>query len=155
MICVGRLKEKYFIQACGEYLKRLSRDCDISVSEIEEIRLPQNPSRAEIDSALAKEAEQIRRRLRKGAFIAAMCVEGELFSSEKLAAEMERRALGGYTSSTFVIGGSYGLDAGLKKEADVMLSMSKMTFPHHLARVMLLEQIYRAFRIRAGSEYHK
>ncbi len=155
IICVGRLKEKYFMDACAEYIKRLKRDCDLKVLELEEQRLPSGPSTAQIRSALEKEAVQIRSKLPRGSRLIALCKEGEKFGSEALANRLMRYCALGSSGITFLVGGSYGLDEGLKSEADLRLSMSDMTFPHHLARVMLLEQIYRSFRIVAGSEYHK
>ena len=155
LICVGKLKERFYQEACAEYAKRLSAYCKLQVVELPEERLPRDPSRAQIDAALAKEAAAIRAKLPPRAWTAALCVEGRLCSSQELS-----RALGAWGQSgakhvAFLIGGSYGLDEGLKGEAQARLSMSPMTFPHHLARVMLLEQVYRAFKIQEGSDYHK
>jgi len=155
LITVGKLKEKFYIDACQEYCKRLSRDCELKVWELEECRLSQNPSRAEINAGLEKEAEAVKKKLPKGAFVIAMCVEGKLISSPQLAHMVEKCAAEGRSSIAFLVGSSYGMSEELKKTADFRLSMSPMTFPHHLARVMLLEQIYRAFKINGGSDYHK
>ena len=155
IICVGKMKEKFYIEAAAEYSKRLSRFCKLEIVELPEDRLPDDPSQAQIDAALAKEAEAIRAKLPSGAMIVAMCVEGKTRSSEELAALMEQSANQGASHIVFLIGGSFGLHPSVKALAAVKLSMSPMTFPHHLARVMLLEQIYRAYQINAGSKYHK
>ena len=155
LICVGKLKEKFYLDAAAEYVKRLSGYCKLAVVELAEERLPQDPSRAQIDAALSKEADAIRARLAPGAGLVAMCVEGKLLSSEQLAGQMAQWANGGRSSLAFVIGGSFGLHPSIKEKAVLRLSMSPMTFPHHMARVMVLEQIYRAFKINEGSRYHK
>lgn len=151
VICVGKLKERFYIEAAAEYCKRLSRCCKLELVELPEQRLPENPAPAEIERALAREAEAIRSRLPAGAAVAALCVEGKLRSSEELAGLLAREEAG----LAFVIGGSCGLHPSVKALAKERLSMSPMTFPHHLARVMLLEQIYRACQINAGTRYHK
>ena len=151
VICVGKLKERFYIEAAAEYCKRLSRCCKLELVELPEQRLPENPAPAEIERALAREAEAIRSRLPAGATVAALCVEGKLRSSEELAGLLAREEAG----LAFVIGGSCGLHPSVKALAKERLSMSPMTFPHHLARVMLLEQIYRGFQIRGGGKYHK
>lgn len=155
IICVGKMKEKFYIEAAAEYGKRLSRFCKLEIIELPEDRLPEDPSKAQIEAALAKEAETIRAKLPSGAMIVAMCVEGKTQSSEELAALMAQSANQGGSHVVFLIGGSFGLHPSVKALAAVKLSMSPMTFPHHLARVMLLEQIYRAYQINAGSKYHK
>lgn len=154
MLCVGKLKEKFYADAAAEYCKRLSRYCKIEVTELPETRLPEDPSPAEIKRALAAEANAIRQKLEGGAVVA-MCIEGQTCSSEALSKKLAAFALEGKSKVTFLIGGSFGLDETLKKQADWRLSMSPMTFPHHLARVMLLEQIYRACQIAEGTRYHK
>lgn len=118
-------------------------------------RLPDAPSPKEIGNALDKEAAEIIKNIPQDAYLAAMCVEGIQMASEELAELVTRQALSGRSKLCFVIGGSYGISPSVKKRADIRLSMSKMTFPHHLARVMLAEQIYRAFKINEGSRYHK
>lgn len=155
ILCVGKLKEKFYTDAVTEYAKRLSAYCDLRIIELPEERLPQAPSQAQIDAALAKEAAAIRSKFPPGSAVVALCVEGTLRSSEELASLMEDWTTTASKHLVFLIGGSYGLDENLKREAWVRLSMSPMTFPHHLARVMLLEQIYRAFKINEGSSYHK
>ena len=154
VLCVGKLKEKFFADAAAEYCKRLSRYCKIEVTELPETRLSEDPSPAEIKKALAAEANAIRQKLEGGAVVA-MCIEGKTCSSEALSQKLAAFALEGKSRVTFLIGGSFGLDETLKKQADWRLSMSPMTFPHHLARVMLLEQIYRACQIAEGTRYHK
>lgn len=155
VLCVGKMKEKFYISAAEEYVKRLGRFCKPEIIELPEERLPDDPSRAQIDAALAKEADMIRAKLPAGAFVIAMCVEGKLRSSEELARLMADSASQGGSHLVFLIGGSFGLHPSVKEQAAVKLSMSPMTFPHHLARVMLLEQIYRGYQINAGSKYHK
>ena len=154
VLCVGKLKEKFYADAAAEYIKRLSRYCKIEVTELPAMRLPEDPSPAEIKKALAAEANAIRQKLEGGAVVA-MCIEGQTCSSEALSKKLAAFALEGKSKVTFLIGGSFGLDETLKKQADWRLSMSPMTFPHHLARVMLLEQIYRACQIAEGTRYHK
>ena len=155
VLCVGKLKEKFYADACAEYQKRLGRFCRLNVVELPEQRLPENPSPAEIAAALEREADAILEKLPRGGTVIALCVEGRELSSERLADTLARFASQGASQLTFVIGGSFGLAARVKARAELRLSMSPMTFPHHLARVMLLEQIYRAYQIQAGSKYHK
>ena len=155
ILCVGKLKEKFYWEAPAEYAKRLQRHCRLEIIELPEQRLPDAPSQGEIDAALEREAAAIREKLPKSGALVAMCIEGQLLSSEALARQLQTFALGGKSQITFLIGGSVGLHPTLKAQADLRLSMSPMTFPHHLARVMLLEQIYRAFQIQEGTRYHK
>ena len=155
LICVGKLKEKFYQEACAEYIKRLSAYCRLTVTELPEEKLPAAPSQAQIQQALAREAQAIRAKLPSGASVVALCVEGKERSSEDFARLLADWAQGGRKHLVFLIGGSCGLDEGLKQEAWLRLSMSPMTFPHHLARVMVLEQLYRAFKISEGSSYHK
>lgn len=155
IICVGKMKEKFYIDAAAEYIKRLSRFCKLEIVELPEDRLPDDPSQAQIDAALAKEAESIRSKLPASCYIIAMCVEGKTRSSEELARLMEESVHQGGSHLVFLIGGSFGLHPSVKALASFKLSMSPMTFPHHLARVMLLEQIYRGYQINTGSKYHK
>lgn len=154
VLCVGKLKEKFYADACAEYQKRLGRFCRLNVVELPEQRLPDDPSAAEIAAALEREADAIEERLPRGAVIA-LCVEGRALSSEQLSDALARYASQGTSQLTFLIGGSFGLAERVKARADLRLSMSPMTFPHHLARVMLLEQIYRAYQIQSGTKYHK
>lgn len=155
LICVGKLKEAFYRDAAAEYSKRLSGYCRLTLVELPEERLPQSPSQAQIDGALAKEAEAIRSKIPPNSSVAALCVEGRMRSSEELAQLLNTWSCGSTRHLVLVIGGSYGLHSSIKAEAWVRLSMSPMTFPHHLARVMLLEQVYRAFKINEGSQYHK
>ena len=155
ILCVGKLKEKFYLEGAAEYAKRLGGYCRLTITELPEERLPDSPSRAQIDAALEKEGNALLARLPKGGKVVAMCVEGKTLSSEELARRLEDWTVSGMSQISFLIGGSYGLHPSVKDRADLRLSMSPMTFPHHLARVMLLEQIYRAFKIREGSSYHK
>ena len=155
VLCVGKLKEKFYLEAAAEYVKRLQRFCKLELVELPESRLPESPSPAEVQRALAAEAVSIRERLPKGGAVIALCIEGKPCSSVELSRRMEELAVAGKTQLTFLIGGSVGLDESLKQQADWRLSMSPMTFPHHLARVMVLEQVYRALNIAAGGKYHK
>ena len=155
IICVGKMKEKFYIGAADEYIKRLSAYCKLAVTELPEEKLPQNPSQSLIDAALAKEGQAIRAKIPSGSELVALCVEGKPYSSEQLARLVQGCELNSAKHLVFLIGGSFGLDPALKQGCRVRLSMSPMTFPHHLARVMLLEQIYRAFKINEGSAYHK
>ena len=155
IICLGKLKEQYLRDMSAEYVKRLSALCKISIIELTPERLPDVPSQNEIKSALEKEGKQILSKIEKGEKVIAMCIEGKMLSSEQLSEKLEDFATGGASGICFVIGSSCGLSDEVKGRADIRLSMSPMTFPHQLARVMLLEQIYRAFSISAGSKYHK
>ena len=155
LICVGKLKEKFYIDAAAEYRKRLGGYCRLELVELAEQRLPQNPTPGEIDAALEREATSILAKVPDSASIVALCVEGKLHSSEELAQLIEKWEHSSAKHLVFIIGGSYGLHASVKAKAWVRLSMSPMTFPHHLARVMLLEQLYRTCKIREGSGYHK
>ena len=155
IICVGKNKEKFYNDAFQEYAKRLSAVCTFRLIEIPEYRLPDRPGEKEIEKALSIEAETIRKNIEKGSILIALCIEGKHYSSNEFAQLLDASMLSGNSSFTFVIGGSYGLSESIKKQADLKLSMSSMTFPHHLARIMLAEQIYRAFQILEGSRYHK
>ena len=154
ILCVGKCKEKYWREACAEYGKRLSAFCRFEVLEVDEERLPERPSKAQIESGLEQEGKRL---LQKAGStpIVALCIEGKELSSPQLAQYVERAAVNGASSLAFVIGGSWGLSDEVKQRADFKLSMSRMTFPHQLARVMLLEQIYRACSINNNSKYHK
>ena len=154
LITLGKLKEKYLRDATDEYAKRLSRYCKLDVVELTTVSLPDNPSQTEVDVALNKEAEMIEKRIPDGSIVTALCVEGKSFSSEDLADFVEKNTNSG-KNMCFIIGSSYGLSSSVKQRASLKLSLSAMTFPHQLFRVMLLEQIYRAFKINEGSTYHK
>ena len=155
LIVMGKLKEKFYLSAAAEYEKRLKGYCNFKIVELPEFRLPENPSQAEIQTGLEKEAEQIFTKIPKGAWFCVLTPEGKIISSEDLAAKMKEVKLSGKSSACFLIGSSFGMAPCVKEKADFQLSMSKMTFPHHLARIMVLEQIYRAEAIQAGSKYHK
>ncbi len=155
MICVGKLKEKFYTDAAAEYAKRLSSYCRLEIEELAEQKLPDEPSPAEIEAALEKEKQAIMQKIPKGAAVIALCIEGKEMDSVKLSQTLEALAVRGSSKLCFIIGGSFGMHADVKSAAALRLSMSPMTFPHHLARIMLLEQIYRAFKISEGSKYHK
>ena len=155
LLAVGKLKEKFYLSAAEEYAKRLRGYCKFELVELPEQRLPENPSPAQIANGLKKEGAQILTRLPKGAWVCVMTPEGQLLSSEALADTLSSVKAGGKSAACFVIGSSFGLAPEVKARADFLLSMSPMTFPHHLARVMVLEQLYRAEAIQAGSKYHK
>ena len=155
LICVGKLKEKFYLSAVAGYQKRLSAFCKLNLIELPETRLPDRPSQAQIDAALLQESKLILEKVPRGSALIPMCVEGKAISSPELSKKMEQWAVQGQSSMTFVIGGSFGLHESVKEKGIFRLSMSPMTFPHHLARVMVLEQIYRGFQISAGTRYHK
>ena len=155
LIAMGKLKEKFYLAASAEYEKRLSGYCKFRLLELPEYRLPENPSPAEIAAGLDKEAEQILAKIPKGAWFCILTPEGNSISSEALAEKMKAVKVSGKSAACFLIGSSFGIAPGVKERADYKLSMGKMTFPHHLARIMVLEQLYRAETIQAGSRYHK
>ena len=155
LITMGKLKEKFYISAAAEYVKRLSGYCRFHLLELPECRLPEDPSPAEIAAGLEKEAEDILSRIPKGAWFCVFTPEGKELSSEAFAKKMGDVKLSGKSSACFLIGSSFGMAPRVKEKADFRLSMGPMTFPHHLARIMVLEQLYRAEAIQAGSRYHK
>lgn len=155
LICVGKMREKFYIDAFYEYTKRLGAYCKFECVELAETRLPDEPSPAEIAAALEKEAGEILKNVPADAYLVAMCIEGKQMPSEGMAKLIRERENSGKPKLCFLIGGSYGMSDTVKRRADRKLSMSEMTFPHHLARVMLAEQIYRGFKISEGSRYHK
>ena len=155
LIAMGKLKEKFYLNAAAEYEKRMKGYCQFKLLELPEVRLPDNPSPAEIAAGLEKEADLILTKIPKGAWFCILTPEGKLLSSEALASKMQEIKLSGKSSACFLIGSSFGIAPRIKEKADFKLSMSPMTFPHHLARVMVLEQLYRAEAINAGSKYHK
>lgn len=155
LIAVGKLKEKFYLSAVNEYEKRLKGYCQFKLLELPETRLPDNPSSAEINAGLEKEADLILSKLPKGCWFCVLTPEGKLMSSETLASKLKDVKVSGKSSVCFLIGSSFGMAQRVKEKADFKLSMSPMTFPHHLARVMVLEQLYRAEAIQAGSKYHK
>lgn len=153
-IAMGKIKESFYREACAEYLKRLGGYASAKMIEPDPVDLPQNPSQALIDKALAKEAEKISESTKSG-FTVAMCIEGKTLSSEQLAQKLDELANRGVSTVNFVVGSSFGLSEEFKRSADLRLSMSPMTFPHSLARVMLIEQVYRAYSIINNAKYHK
>lgn len=155
LLCMGKLKEKYWRDAVAEYAKRLTPYARLTVEELEEERLPEHPSEAQIAAALAKEATRLEARIPVGAAVIPMCIEGEGLNSVQFSSRLAKLAVEGVSETVFVIGSSYGLDPRIKARGKLKLSMSAMTFPHQLARVMLLEQIYRAMKIEQGGTYHK
>ena len=155
LICVGKMKEKFFLDAFAEYQKRLQAYCRLELVEPTEQRLGENPSEKEIVAALEREAQEILKAVPPDAYMVALCVEGKQMPSEGMAELIRARENSGRPKLCFVIGGSFGLAPEIKARADKRLSMSEMTFPHHLARVMLIEQLYRGFKINEGSRYHK
>ena len=155
LITIGKLKEKFYISASEEYKKRLGGDCRFQLLELPEVRLPENPSPSEIAAGLEKEADAILSRIPKGAWFCVFTPEGKTLSSEAFADKLKEVKLSGKSSACFLIGSSFGMAPKVKEKADFKLSMGPMTFPHHLARVMVLEQLYRAEAIQAGSKYHK
>ena len=155
LITMGKLKEKFYISAAEEYRKRLGGYCKFSLLELPETKLPENPSPAEISAGLEKEAELIFTKIPKGAWFCVFTTEGKELSSEGFAEKLASVKNAGKSCACFLIGSSFGMSPRVKQRADFKLSMGPMTFPHHLARVMVLEQLYRAEAIQAGSKYHK
>ena len=155
LITMGRLKEKFYLSAASEYTKRLGGYCKFTLLELPEARLPEDPSPAEISAGLEKEAELIFSKIPKGAWFCVFTPEGRELSSEAFAAKLKDIKNSGKSSACFLIGSSFGMAPRVKERADFRLSMSPMTFPHPLARIMVLEQLYRAEAIQAGSKYHK
>ena len=155
IIAVGKLKEQYLRDASAEYQKRLSTLCKLNIVEINPEKLSDNPSAKEVENALNNEAKKIIEKIPKGAKVYSMCIEGKQRTSEELSREIDNLALEGVSNIVFIIGGSFGLSDEVKKLSAFRLSMSKMTFPHQIARIMLLEQIYRATQISIGTKYHK
>lgn len=154
IICVGTLKEKYLKDLCAEYQKRLTRFCKVNITELSEFKLRENPVEADIHRALEAEGRAMMSACDAGSFKIALCIEGEQYSSEKFSKLLDRAFLE-RGRVTLIIGSSHGISEDVKKQCDLRLSMSKMTFPHQLARGMLLEQVYRAYMIRTDRAYHK
>lgn len=154
-ICVGKLRERFYIDAFNEYARRLSAYCKFECAELNETKLGDKPSDKEIENALVRESADIEKAIPKDAYVIAMCVGARQLKSEELAQKINSLALSGRGKICFIIGGSFGMAESVKQRADMRLGMSEMTFPHHLARVMLTEQIYRSFKIIEGSRYHK
>lgn len=156
IICIGKIKEKFYTDAIAEYSKRLGAFCRFAITELPEERIKSNtPNAAQIDEVLTAEGKRILQKISPQDYVIALCIEGRLPSSEELAQTLAGAAVAGKSTVDCIIGGSYGLSGEVKKRADLRLSMSRMTFPHQLARVILTEQIYRAFEINSGGKYHK
>lgn len=155
LIAMGKLKEKFYLSAAEEYEKRLKGFCKFQIIELPEFRLPDSPSPSEITAGLDKEAEMILGKIPRGSWFCILTPEGKMLSSEALAEKIRNVKMSGKSSACFLIGSSFGISDRIKDIADFKLSMSPMTFPHHLARIMVLEQIYRSEAIQAGSKYHK
>ena len=154
IICVGRLKENYLKDGCAEYIKRLSSFAKVNVVEVSEERCSDHPSESEIKNVIEKEGNRIISKIPKGSCVIPLCIEGKEYSSPDFSAEIEKMSMH-YSSLSFVIGGSFGLSEEVKALGKLKLSFGKMTLPHQLARMVLLEQIYRAFSISNHSKYHK
>ena len=155
LICVGKLKEKYLVQAIDEYSKRLSRYCKLNMIELADEKTPDNASEKEELMIKDKEGEKILSKISDTAYVVALDLQGKMLSSEELASFIEDCGVRGNSHLVFVIGGSLGLSDAVRARANYKLCFSKMTFPHQLFRVMLLEQIYRGFRINNNEQYHK
>ncbi|WP_017756725.1 23S rRNA (pseudouridine(1915)-N(3))-methyltransferase RlmH [Calidifontibacillus oryziterrae] len=155
IICVGKLKEKYLKQGIEEYVKRLGPYAKIDIVEVADEKAPENLSDAEMLQVIEKEGERILAKISDDSYVIILAIEGKLLYSEELAAELDRLATYGKSKVSFVIGGSLGLSKAVQDRADFALSFSKMTFPHQLIRLILVEQVYRAFRINRGEPYHK
>lgn len=155
LLCVGKLKEAYWRDACAEYEKRLGAFCRFKLIEVAEERLPENPSAAQISATMEAEGKRLLDQMPKDCAVIPLCIEGKELDSPSLSARIQKLAVEGTSHIAFVIGGSWGLSDAVKNRAVLRLSMSPMTFPHQLARVMVLEQVYRAFQIASGGKYHK
>lgn len=155
ILCVGKVKEKFYRMAIDEYVKRLGRYCKLEIIEVADEKTPDNASEHEESLIKDKEGERILKNIRREATVIALAIEGKMLSSEQLAGKISQLAISGESHIQFIIGGSLGLSEKVLKEVDLLLSFSKMTFPHQLMRVILLEQIYRSYRIIQGEPYHK
>lgn len=155
LVTVGKIKERYFEDAIKEYSKRLSRYCRLEMIQVADEKTPDGAGTALENQIREKEGQRILSNIREGAFVVALAIEGRMLSSEELASKLQRLGVDGTSHIVFVIGGSLGLSGEVMRRADYALSFSPMTFPHQLMRVVLLEQIYRSFRIGAGEPYHK
>ncbi len=155
IVTVGKIKEKYLKDAIAEYSKRLRAYCDLKIVEVADEKTPEQASRAVEDGIRAKEGTRILKQLKEDMYVITLEINGELLTSEKLAEKIERLGIRGKSNIAFVIGGSIGLGKDVLQRSDYRLSFSKMTFPHQLMRVILLEQIYRSFKIQRGEPYHK
>lgn len=155
LITVGKIKEKFYKDAIAEYTKRLSRYCKLEIIEVADEKTPDHAGEAENKKILAKEGERILAQLRENTYVIILAIKGKMLDSVELSQKINNLAISGNGDITFIIGGSLGLDDAVIKRGDFLLSFSKMTFPHQLMRVILLEQIYRAYRILSNEPYHK
>lgn len=155
ILCVGKIKEKYFSMAIEEYVKRLSRYCKLEIIEVPDEKTDENASTAEEKMVKEKEGERILKNIKDTSYVIALAINGKQLNSVELSEKIEKLGVQGVSHITFVIGGSLGLDERILQRADYKLSFSKMTFPHQLMRVVLLEQVYRSYRIMNGEPYHK
>lgn len=156
IICIGKIKDKYFTDAIAEYSKRLTAFCKFAITELNEEKIRSNtPNQSQIQEVLNSEGKRILQKIGTGDYVVAMCIEGKLMSSEDLSKVIDNVSLSGKSTVDFIIGGSYGLSNEVKSRANLKLSMSKMTFPHQMARMILSEQVYRAFEISSNGKYHK
>lgn len=155
LICVGKLKEKYLSQGVEEYTKRLSRYCSLEIVELADEKTPDEASKALEDIIKRREGERILKALKDDSYCIALAIEGAMLSSEELSGKIDSLGVSGVSHISFIIGGSLGLSEEVLKKADYKLSFSKMTFPHQLMRMILLEQIYRSYRIITNQPYHK
>ena len=155
VVCVGKIKEKFYAQAVEEYVKRLSRYGKTEIIEVADEKTPDQASETVNRMIKDKEGERILAQIKEDTYVIALAIEGQMLDSEELAEKMEKLAISGISHIVFVIGGSLGLSQKVMKRADYHLSFSRMTFPHQLMRVILLEQIYRGYQILEGSRYHK
>ena len=155
VICIGKLKEKYWVDAIAEYSKRLTSYCNLEIVELKESRLRQNAGSAEEEEVKVNEGREILEKIAASDYVITLEIKGKRLSSEQLAEKIADLALCGRADVDFIIGGSLGLSADVSRRADFKLSFSDMTFPHQMMRVILLEQIYRAFKIQRGEQYHK
>lgn len=155
LITVGKIKEKFYTDAIAEYNKRLSRYCKLDIVQVADEKTPDGASELQERQIKEKEGERILAQIKDGSYVIALAIEGEMLDSEGLAEKIDRLGVGGQSQIVFIIGGSLGLSDAVMKRSDYKLSFSKMTFPHQLMRVILLEQIYRSYRIVHGEPYHK
>ncbi|AET31140.1 rRNA methyltransferase [Leuconostoc mesenteroides subsp. mesenteroides J18] len=155
LITVGKLKEKYLTEGIAEYTKRLSRFCKVQVVELIDEKTPQNASEAQNNQIMAREGERIQAKIGSRDYVIVLAIEGKQFPSEEFSQKLEAIAVNGYSDITFIIGGSLGLSKAIKQRANLKMSFGLLTLPHQLMRLVLIEQIYRAFMIQQGSPYHK
>ena len=155
LACIGKLKETYLRDGVTEYVKRLTPYCKLNILELEESRIPDAPSDSQIASALAEEGKRILSKIPSTAHVIALCIEGSIISSEDFGQYLNKITVNGSSHIVLVIGGSWGLSPEVKKRADFKLSLSRMTFTHQIARMLILEQLYRAFQINHKGKYHK